>query len=74
MLRTIVIPVQDSIQILLPENYIGKKVEITCIALDELNDVKPVTLGDLFGTMNDADYTLLKQHTENAREEWDRDI
>ena len=39
MIRTLVIPNQNNLIVKIPNNYIGKKIEITCIALDEVEDL-----------------------------------
>ena len=75
MVRTIVIPENKTIQVSVPEAYIGRQAEITCLALDELEQ-KPIgiTMADFFGTLSERDYESLKLQTEQARGEWDRDI
>lgn len=73
MTRTIITPSNTSIQLTIPANYVGKAIEITCLSLEELEQ-KPTqkTMGDYFGIIKKEDYNDLKMHTEQAREEWDR--
>lgn len=73
MVRTIITPAQTSIQVSVPKDYVGKPVEVTCLALDELES-KPSqqTMSDFFGTLSDESYNELKVQTEQARKEWNR--
>ncbi len=72
MARTIIIPENKTIQVAVLETYIGRQVEITYLALDELEQ-KPIgiTMADFFGVLSEADYKSLKSQTEQARGEWD---
>jgi len=74
MVRTIITPRQTDILLAIPENYIGKKVEITFFALEELlEDKKPQkTLSDFFGVLAENDYQQLKEYSSQSRKEWDR--
>jgi len=74
MIRTVITPKQTDIHLAVPENYIGKKVEITFFALEELcEDKQPQkTLGDFFGVLAENDFQQLKEYTTQARKEWDR--
>ena len=74
MVRTVVIPEQNNLLLSIPDAYIGKTVEITFLALDELNLPTPKTLGDFVGLLSPNDYRQLKDHTQQARSEWDRNI
>ena len=75
MVRTVITPKQTDIQLLIPENYIGKKVEFTFFALDELEEKKPQkTLGDFLGLLSENEYDQLEEHTSKARKEWNRDF
>jgi len=74
MVRTVITPRQTDIRLAIPENYIGKKVEVTFFALEELfEDKQPQkTLGDFFGVLAENDFQQLKEITSQARKEWDR--
>ena len=74
MVRTVITPRQTDIRLAIPENYIGKKVEVTFFALEELfEDKQPQkTLGDFFGVLAENDFQQLKEYTTQARKEWDR--
>ena len=74
MVRTVIIPKQSDIRLAVPENYIGKRIEITCFALDELLEDKPPqkTLGNFFGVLGEDDFQQMKEYTTQARKEWNR--
>jgi hypothetical protein len=74
MVRTIVIPEQNNIFLSIPDAYIGKTIEITFLALDEFNLPSQKTLGDFVGLLSSDDYQQLKNHTQQARSEWDRNF
>ena len=73
MVRTIITPANTSIEISVPKDYIGKPIEVTCLALEELEETHTQkTMSDFFGTIPADTYKELKQHTEQARKEWNR--
>ena len=74
MVRTVVIPTQNNVLLSIPDAYIGKTVEITFLTLDELNSPSPKTMGDFVGLLPSDDYQQLKNHTLQARGEWDRNF
>ncbi len=73
MVRTIITPTQTDIQISIAKEYVGKPIEITYLALDELeNKPNPKSMADFFGILSEGTYQELKKHTEQARSEWNR--
>ena len=71
--RTVITPSQTDICLLIPEKYIGKRVEITYLVLDEYEEKEPKkTLGDFLGLLSENEYLQLEEHTLQARKEWDR--
>jgi hypothetical protein len=74
MIRTILTPERRDIFLTIPETYIGKPVEVTFLALEELESRPEKTVNDFFGLLSDDAYSSLKKHTEQARKEWDRDL
>jgi hypothetical protein len=79
MVRTIIIPENQDISIHIPEDYIGRQVEILLYAVDELNtqkgpeNKKP---SDFRGALKltDEQYQDFQNHLTDLRNEWDRDI
>jgi len=75
MVRTIITPTQTEIHLSIPKKYIGKKVEITFFALDELvKKQSKRTLGDFLGLLSKDDYTQINEYTQQARKEWNRNF
>jgi hypothetical protein len=72
MIRTIVIPKNNSLYLSIPNNYIGKEIEVLLYAKEELEEekIKPKqTMADFSGVLSENDYLSLKSHTEKSREE-----
>jgi hypothetical protein len=77
MIKTVVVPQNNSLYLEIPNNYIGKEIEVLLYALDELDVEKsaPIkTMANFTGVLSDDEYQSLKSHTEQARKEWNRDI
>ena len=79
MIRTIITPDKQDISIHIPEDYVGKQVEVLLYATDELNE--PENTGkkkpsDFRGTLNlsQDQYNDIQSHLKNVRNEWERDI
>jgi len=77
MIRTLLTPKQQDISIHLPQNYVGKQIEVLLFALDEPIEEKTTINNNAARfkgllTTDEADkyHTYLKQ----ARNEWDRDL
>ena len=75
MVRTIVVPDNTHIELDIPADYVGKKVEVTYSLLKEVETnghKKP--MADFWGIL--ADKTAARMHDEitKSREEWDRNI
>jgi len=69
MVRTVIIPEKTDIHLTIPKEYVGKKIEITYLALDELGQEIPIkkTMADFSGVLSEADYQSLKEHKDKAR-------
>ena len=78
MIKTRVIPQNNNYNLVIPDNYIGKNIEILFYSLDEITEEKPITakktMADFSGILTENDYLSLKQHAQQARKEWNRDI
>ncbi len=77
MIKTIVTPLNNSLYLAIPNNYVGREIEVLLYAKDELQEekIKPKkTLANFTGILSENDYQSLKSHTEQARKEWSRDI
>jgi hypothetical protein len=71
MIRTVIIPTNTNINLSIPEDYIGKPIEITFLALEELEH-KPVkkTMADFWGVISDNTAAILHKQVEENRDEW----
>ena len=77
MIKTVVIPQNNNLNLAIPNNYIGKEIEVLIYAKEELVEEKAKpkkSMADFCGTLSENDYQSLKQHTEQARKEWNRVI
>jgi hypothetical protein len=77
MIKTIVTPENNSLYLSIPNNYVGREIEVLLYPKDELQEekIKPKkTMANFSGILSENDYKSLKSHTEKARKEWNRDI
>ena len=73
MVRTIVIPENANLSISIPAEYIGKPIEITCMALDEF-ETKPGTkksMSDFWGVLSDVSADDMRKQVTQSRKEWE---
>jgi hypothetical protein len=79
MIRTIITPEKQDISIHLPENYIGKQIEVLLYATDELKEQQPAEKkkpSEFKGALNlsQDQYNDFQSHVKNIRSEWEKDI
>ena len=77
MIKTIVIPKNNKLSLSIPDSYIGKEIEVLLYTKDELQEEKAKpkrSMPDFSGVLSEDDYQSLKNHTEQARKEWNRAI
>jgi len=77
MIRTVIIPDNNILNLQIPNKYIGKEIEVLLYAKDELDIEKmnpKKTMANFTGILSENDYQSLKAHTEHARKEWNRNI
>jgi len=79
MIRTIITPEKQDVSLHIPEDYVGKQIEVLLYAVDELsqqNDQTKTKPAGFRGTLNlTADqYEDFQTHLKDIRNEWDRDI
>jgi hypothetical protein len=77
MIKTILTPQNNNVYLSIPNNYIGKEIEILLYAREELTINKPKEkkkFSDFNGILSEDDYKSLKSNSEQAREQWNRDI
>ncbi len=74
MIKTIVIPNQVNLNIVIPKNYIGKKIEVLLYALDEIVVNKNKSMVDFWNVISDETAIKLHQNTNENWNQWERDI
>lgn len=71
MVRTVITPTDINITLSIPEDYVGKPIEITFLALEELEPKSPKkTMADFWGVISDQTAQTLHQQVEQSRSEW----
>lgn len=76
MIKTIVVPQNNSYNLAIPNNYIGKKIEILFYALDEVIEEKSATptkekLSNKYrGIISKEQGQSLDNHISEMRSEW----
>lgn len=73
MIKTHVTPTDGNISIKVPQDYIGKQVEVLMYKVDELVDIqatKPLTMSAYKGLLSKAEATELQDLVSKSREEW----
>lgn len=75
MVRTIITPQQQNISILVPENYIGKQIEVLLYAVDELVGEERTTIPNnaarYKGIFSKEEGEQFNEYLNQARSEWD---
>lgn len=76
MIKTIATPHQNSFNIAISNQYIGKKIEIIIYALDEVmeNKIPKKTMADFRGTLSDETANDLNILTKEGRNDWENRI
>ncbi|MBC7388967.1 MAG: DUF2080 family transposase-associated protein [Opitutaceae bacterium] len=77
MIKTIVTPHSNSYNLTIPQNYIGKKIEILIYAIDEPIEQKPTVLkkgiSELWGSLSDKTAYEIQKHVNESRNNWSDD-
>ncbi len=73
MVRTIITPSGTDVHLAIEKQYVGRKIEITYLALDELESKLPVkkTMSDFWNTISDETAQKLHDNVDKMRSEWD---
>ncbi len=75
MVRTVVTPENTHLELDIPEEYVGKPLEIVYQTLDEKKGSHPRrTMRDFLGILSDKSAEELRNHIKEARDEWETDI
>lgn len=77
MIRTILIPDNTDVHLSIPDDYVGRKIEVMCYPVDELVENKPKlpkSMASFKGVLSAEESDQLQEYVKKSREEWDRDI
>ena len=84
MIKTIVIPQNNQLQLTIPNSYIGKEIEVLLYAKEELEketekveDKQPIKTNNVArfkGLLTSEEADEFHIYLKQARSEWDRDI
>ncbi len=78
MIRTIITPQEQNISIKVPQNYVGKQIEVLLYAVDELTEeektIKPNNASKYKGIFSKEEGEKFNQYINLARSEWDRNF
>lgn len=76
MIRTTLIPSNNNIVLVVPESYVGKKIEVLIFDTEEVNQPAevvsvPLKPSQLRGFLSKNTADAMQQHVEQSRNEWD---
>jgi hypothetical protein len=78
MIRTVLIPDNTDVHLSVPDDYVGRKIEVMCYPLDELVEKResapPKSMSSFKGVLSAEEADQLQEYVKKSREEWDRDI
>jgi len=79
MIRTVITPEKQDVSIHIPENYIGKRIEVLLYAIEELEGEENPTkikTADFRGKLklSTEQYNDFQLHLKDIRNEWHNDI
>ncbi len=77
MIRTIVTPQNNNIHLTIPNNYIGKEIEVFLYAKEELVEQKQTkvnTASHFKGLLNNDEADKYHTYLQETRNQWERDI
>jgi hypothetical protein len=76
MVRTIITPQNTDLYISIPQKYVGKRVEITFLDLDEIENKTSNTnnVSRFKGLLTNEEADQYNNYLKQARKEWDRDL
>jgi hypothetical protein len=76
MVRTIITPQNTDLHITIPEKYVGKRVEVTFLDLDEVENKTTITnnASRFKGLLTNKEADKFNDYLKKVRKEWDRDL
>jgi hypothetical protein len=71
MIKTIIIPKNNHIDLIVPDNYIGKEIEILLYSKEEVASEKSTkSMKDFWGKLSDITSNDLQKQVVEGRNEW----
>ena len=75
MVKAVLTPDKDKLEVGIPKQYVGRKVEILIYPVDEIiEEDKPVTMSQFKGSISEEFAEKALEHVKQSREEWQTDI
>ena len=76
MVRTLITPINKDVHLTIPEEYVGKTIEITYMPIEELvtKPISNLTMADFWGVLSDETAQKMQESLIESRNEWERDI
>ena len=74
MVRTVLTQENTHIELDIPQEYVGKPLEIIYQVLEEGTAQPKKTMADFWGILSNKTASGLQKEIKKSREEWDRDI
>jgi hypothetical protein len=76
MVRTIITPDNTKVNLSIPPDYVGRKIEVLYYPVDELIEEKSLTTKNMSlfrGILSEEEGNELQEYVKKSREEWERD-
>ena len=76
MIRTTIIPTNTDIHLSVPEDYVGKEIEVMCYQASELTEPKALAkkMSDFKQMLTVEEANNLQDYVKKSRQEWNRDF
>ena len=76
MVRTIITPQNTDLHLTIPQKYVGKRVEVTFLDLDEIENktVNTNNAARFKGLLTTQEADQYNTYLTKVRKEWDRDL
>jgi hypothetical protein len=76
MIRTKVVPTDTDLHLSIPEDYVGKEIEVLCYPVNELTEPEVTTkkMSAFKQLLTAEESNILQDYVKKSREEWNRDF
>ena len=75
MIRSLLTPQTNDLHIAIPDEYVGKKVEVLVFTYDDKEpSTTPDIMAQFWGVISDKTTDEMHKHVVQSRTEWERDI